>query len=66
MFNTHKNFLEQKTLQDIKKEIKQMHWFYSNFTSEETDKSNFLFYHLIFENNKVESNRYFKIGRAHV
>ena len=59
MFNTHKNFLEQKTLQDIKKEIKQMHWFYSNFTSEETDKSNFLFYHLIFENNKVESNRYF-------
>ena len=59
MFNIFKNFLEQKTLQNIKKEIKQMHWFYSDYTSEETDKSNFLFYHLIFENNKVLSDKYF-------
>ena len=59
MFNIHKNFLEQETLQNIKKEIKGMHWFFLNFTADKNDKSNFLFYHLIFENNKVQSNRYF-------
>jgi len=59
MFNIHKNFLEQETLQNIKKEIEGMHWFFLNFTADKNDKSNFLFYHLIFENNKVQSNRYF-------
>jgi len=54
MFNVFKNFLEQKTLQDIKKEIKEMHWFYSNFTTEETDKSNFFFTILFFKITKLK------------
>ncbi len=58
-FNIFKNFKEQKTLKDIKRELKAMHWFFSDATADETDKSNFLFYHHLFQNNKVESDRYF-------
>ena len=58
MFNTFTDFLEQETLQNIKNEIKGMHWF-CNITGNKNDKSNFHFYHILFQDDKVESNRYF-------
>ena len=59
MFNTFTNFLEQETLQNIKNEIKGMHWFFCNITENKNDKSNFHFYHVLFQDNKVDSDRYF-------
>tara|TARA_R100000482_G_scaffold99124_1_gene42863 strand:- start:107 stop:595 length:489 start_codon:yes stop_codon:yes gene_type:complete len=59
MFDIFTNFLEQKTLQNIKKEIKEIHWFFNNVTGNENDKSNFYFSHTLFQNNKVSSDRYF-------
>tara|TARA_R100001530_G_C4223409_1_gene130598 strand:+ start:75 stop:566 length:492 start_codon:yes stop_codon:yes gene_type:complete len=59
MFNTFTNFLEQETLQNIKKEIERMHWFFLNITGDKNDKSNFHFYHMLFNDEKVESHRYF-------
>ena len=59
MFNVIENFLEQKTLQNIKKEIEEIHWFFSNVTGNKNDESNFHFSHTLFQDNKVASDKYF-------
>ena len=59
MFNVIENFLEKETLEKIKLEINKMHWYYLDFTAEKNDRSNFHFYHMIYENDQVESQRYF-------
>ena len=59
MFNIIENFLEKETLEKIKLEINKMHWYYLDFTAEKNDRSNFHFYHMIYENDQVESQRYF-------
>tara|TARA_R100000664_G_C2660572_1_gene76975 strand:- start:77 stop:565 length:489 start_codon:yes stop_codon:yes gene_type:complete len=59
MFNIFTNFLEQETLQNIKKEIEGMPWFFCNITGHKDDKSNFHFYHILFQDNKVDSDKYF-------
>jgi len=59
MFNVIENFLEKETLEKIKLEINKMHWYYLDFTAGKNDRSNFHFYHMIYENDQVESQRYF-------
>ena len=59
MFNIIENFLEKETLEKIKLEINKMHWYYLDFTAQKNDRSNFHFYHMIYENDQVESQRYF-------
>ena len=53
------NFLERDLFNKIKKEINFVPWQYRNSTADNQDTSNFLFFHSIFENEKVVSDKYF-------
>jgi hypothetical protein len=59
MFKIKENFLDQKTLGAIKKEIELIPWYYSSHTAATIDVSNFFFFHLLYANGKVQSDRYF-------
>ena len=53
------NFLERNLFNKIKKEMMSVPWQYRGTTADVEDTSNFLFYHNIYENDKVISNYYF-------
>jgi|TARA_R100001530_G_C4216417_1_gene128793 hypothetical protein len=59
MFKLIDNFLDKKTFNTIRKEIKLMPWYYSPNTGSTTDDSNYFFYHVLFAQGKVQSEYYF-------
>jgi hypothetical protein len=59
MFKVIDNFLDKEIFKKVKKELDNIPWYYSETTGDGNDYSNFLFYHSLYGNKKVESEYYF-------
>ena len=53
------HFLDKELFKKVKKELDTIPWYYSSTTGMENDYSNYLFYHSLYDNKKVESEHYF-------
>ena len=60
MFEIKKNFLEKDEVNTMVKILTSytFPWYFYDTTAYEKDKSNFLFSHVLFENNKINSNHF--------
>ena len=58
-FKVIENFLDKEIFKKVKKEIDTIPWYYSSTTGMENDYSNYLFFHSLYRNKKVESEYYF-------
>ena len=59
MFKVVDNFLPKDMFEKIKVEIEGLTWHYCPITGTANDTSNFYFFHYLYTNDKVSSDRYF-------
>lgn len=53
------NYLEQNLFNEVKSKFLEIPWYYSDATAHQNDSTNFMFTHMLFDENKVLSDNYF-------